>query len=990
MLSVVQTLYSRFTRVESSQEREIPPIEEALYILETFGRRYHEHFRKRNVTYYDETFRVFCEIQRNLERGNRHYGQITHPETGRFYRHFSEQLNHYQLFDQFVKQSYSLRFFPQTILLHPKDVALEVLDEVERERSHALELIQRVLSAESDADARLSLEEKNVVQKHYFSSVMLIRGKSFLFLGEMIHLWGAMNHRNRIKQSKLLVQFDLRKWVENLDVLNTVCPDLLESRMHDLDFKSYLIECSMVAIREQIGSELSPLSVNLLKMAMTESESLRSDLSCFLENPESCLDLCSTNVMRPSSRFLRAFKLWFDLSKIVHKKFTDQLLAVLLHAENLDPALYKTKLQHRDGRFFLLAWHSFISIVYALHYKETGDAITFEKLDQQLSHPDSWELLYFLWKEPDQVQIHEFVKHLIRLPRCVMTLKNVLEICKENKIAAGSKRKTEAIDSFFFLIQDLDKKGLRLENTAVLFTQPVMNIGSFFLILERTERIVVLFEEIEAASGRSWIFRDYVQAFPVDFSKILRINLMNMQIVKFILIKDCVKAGIELTKDLILEGLGKSFEEFPYIPRQSQYTSALELTQRIHEIYRFSSVQFYSIYVEIIRLTLAQRNGSIRKISQIVQGLNEFCPALSLDIIYHLFRYHPDLETSQIDELFLLRKEWFKSLVSQTKFLVSPQSYEGIIAKIEMILQPVAENALFFNEMKEAILSGFLPPIQPLYDFFKKGTPAVLLQGELKPIAKDSDLAVYLNWSIVKNQPTLYFSFYDFKKKKSYGAFIPMGITIAEIEPVKERFWALHLFLAQFVLQEVMKIGDDFEDWARKPQIRKDLSDFEPVTPKWDFFRELILSYRKLFLAVVSDQPIEEFSSYEPSAVASLGHIYTSHERGSLLPHAIFHIESKPNYYTPDATLEFVEGLRARFFLNVPEFCPLELDMDTLYGIFPIDYQVNEGYVTLRTRSLDPITLYYPREVLDDKEKFLSYFDYQNLVLKSAYYYSMR
>ncbi|PIS06506.1 MAG: hypothetical protein COT80_00375 [Candidatus Buchananbacteria bacterium CG10_big_fil_rev_8_21_14_0_10_33_19] len=121
--------------------------------------------------------------------------------------------------------------------------------------------------------------------------------------------------------------------------------------------------------------------------------------------------------------------------------------------------------------------------------------------------------------------------------------------------------------------------------------------------------------------------------------------------------------------------------------------------------------------------------------------------------------------------------------------------------------------------------------------------------------------------------------------------------------------------------------------------------------------------------------------------------------------------EAQPESYLPDPFNQ-VDSFMELCFQDKGQSGSLDLDLETSVATFPISYLIQTAdeltgidlqnvkhwneravpqdivggrYVTLSVDGLH-IPLRYPQEALDDRELFIKYFHYQNLLLKATVY----
>lgn len=1008
-------IFKRSSSAATPQEMIPVPktIDAAIELIDLFGQRYAKEVRKKLEkpvqVLFDQSYNVFFEIQKQLLEGNRCYSQVSHPKTFEMLKKFPEAASQLDIFHRLKEKSYSLRPFPQIAFVQNKNLDLDELRRVERQKEEGVVLLCEAL----ESMRAFSKEEEMAIERVYFRGGAVVYNKEIIFFSEIVHLWGMLDHSNLDFQTRMLVQLKPREWVDDRA---RVIPQLLAFGPERLTFRQFLVRCSLVGIEQHIECPLLPLARSELTAKLIDSESIRSDLSYFLADRQACFRCDFDKLQRPSAPLLRSFQLFFQLSDPILVNHRSSLLSILLHMNEIPEC---------DGLAFRQAWSYLQRSLSAIHQQEVSFINPTPEAEELIHDSLSGELFLFYLKLPKSETFVYFLEELSRLPNFSMTLRDALDFLKAH-VNTSVVERSLFIEQYNDVIEILKGNEICLENTKYLFVVPPIPFLGDLVFRERTNRFI---EEVMRFAEKG--HKD------TEFSWMLRQFIFHPQEIKFTLLHHCQEMGVKVSKELLFEVLYKNLEPFELEPPREVYQEAMGLASRIQERYRFTESQIFSIYVEILRLILRGEGALVRKMSQVIHEIANFCPALKNDTIYFLFRYHPQIDPEEIDQFTRLRADWVKN-EQLGRFVIDAEQYRPILDTITAFVEPLAaassqkDGGKFFVEFQRALWSSFFPPLQPIVDFFRVTdvtTDGIAWgeeiwkthEGQLKMILKQADIGVYFNWAIYNEQPVFFMSFFNVRSRTAHSVFLPVGKTVDEIADISIPFWGLLIVLIQQVLREeahqnVPKEEDENPDaWVQSfVGAKETLGNFPEVTPQWDFIKQLKLNYRNLFLSAAAGRRLEDFPSYDPLVVASLGHIFPSHPRGSLLPTALLELEIRPEFFIPDASLEFLETFRGRMDRSTP-MTDFGLELRTANGSFPISCRVQtvnefveinvegtrnertpppselEGrYMILSIGSEVHLPLRYPSEVIGDQEKFNAYFDFHNLLLKSAYYFSIR
>jgi hypothetical protein len=604
---------------------------------------------------------------------------------------------------------------------------------------------------------------------------------------------------------------------------------------------------------------------------------------------------------------------------------------------------------------------------------------------------ECWDLLFLLWQHPEREFMIYTMCELSKIPNFSVSLTSVLSFFRTNNEQYSPARAGFFAVNYAETVQALQASGVDVPATEHIFFDPPFEILQTMSIrlgtaADAAKRFVALMKEHPFPLGK-------------EFCLMLRHHILHPHALIFQLLKHVPDIGAQPTQELLWDALSRSQEPFDPEPNPSQEVRlrAVEITRKIQEAYRFTDVQIFSIYLEVIRMVIRKEEAVLWKFAQIIDELVAFCPAVQKKDIYFLLRYHPNdailepptddhapappipqppklvsLVPEHVAALALMRDKWAKNEAQLNRFVIDQRFYDRVIDVIEKLAVPLSQacpDEMVANKFEQtlqfSLLSAFFPPFQPLMDYLRItnlteigarwGEPSWRSHlGQLKFILGEANIGIHLNWIILKGRPVLFLSFFDIKKREAFSAFIPIDVPVEEIDPNRVVFYGLLLAIGSQVLREKaeksvpMDAPETPESWIPAfngvaetlVDYPKELIQPAHVDKMWRFFWEVKRAYRNLFLSRLANRRLPDFKDYEPKAVAALGHIFSSHPRGSLIPKALYDLEQHPEFYTPDADVPFVASCRPLFTEATakPELLNLSLNMPD--GKHPVSYLV--------------------------------------------------
>lgn len=1043
----------------------------ACRLLELFGQRYANAIREQLGSgvqaVFDQVHRALFEIQKRLQGGATGYAELACPETRKIIEKFRiGTQSDIEFFSLLKGRSYGILPFPQRIVLYYKDPELEALESIETVRSRAFyNLSSRLNTVVEDAPDRkgddppptprvlkpMTEQEEMAATQLYFAGGAVVYERRTVYFSEMVGMWQNFHHLNSQRHQELLEQLSAREWAVDMPPK----PIVAFTKYHQSTFPEFLVYCTIEALQKNLQLDLSPaVEADLAKRLVHEQT--RSDLAYFSVDQRLFYEQDFARFKRPSATLIRSFQLYFFITRnfeVHHSKHNALLMMLLNMRSRWNPQKlpnfserhwHQAPLEPEATGAFHNSWEGLHEILNAMTQRNvsfTDPSADDLKVFRDL---ECWDLLEFLWEHPERKVFIRLLCNLAKLPNFKMNLTSILDFCRENKDSLKPEMADFIPEKYGEVIQALTEKGIQLTETQYLFFAPPFTI------------IPVMSIRFGTGADNAKKFVDLMSTYQFNKEKeyclMLRQYILHPHSLMFELLKDVPAIGAEVSQNLLWEALSKEVMPFEpeEVPSPQTRIQAKEIAGKIQAAYGFSDTQIFSIYIELLRLVMNHQEAQMGKASHVIHELVLFCPSLKKEDIYFLFRYHPDIAPQEVALLADMRAAWAKNEVQLRRFVINQEFYNGILVAIKKFVTPLSQVChdeftaeKFQTTCQHSLLSAFFPPLQVLSDYFRitNVTEAEGMHwgqdvwrthtGQLKFILGQASVGIYLNWAVYKDRPVLFLSFFDIRKGEAFSAFIPINVSAQWLAQDHRRkpFYNLMAILSQ-VLGETAII-DPPEDAPETPQtwipsftgVQNELDNYqtdidagnlkpEDVEAMWAFFRKVKLTYRNLFLTSIAGRRLPDFSVYEPKPVAALGHIFSSHPRGSLLPKALLDIEPHVEFYIPDADPEFVAACRPLFAVPKTPSELLNLDLKLADGQpHPVSYQVltadqltgqeasqgvrnevapqaklTEGrYVTLSTGGVK-IPLRYPPEALNSPQLFQRYFDYHILLLKAACY----
>ncbi len=1037
-------------------------------LLEIFGGRYAPTISPRlspsDKTDFDLLQRTFYEIQTKLLNGGAVYSAFQFPETAKIIKKYKPESQSESAFFLALKdRSYGILPFSQKVVFFYKNPNLKDLQKIESARKKALNQILGRLRVEvvedekgvgiplahSLAQKKFSEEEEIAATQFYFSAGAFFCDGQPIYFSELFALWSRNSNPFSKNHSAFLEQLTLRDWAKNAPQKTSPHFDQYVNN----DFKTFLVLCSIDVLQKNTGLNFSPPCINLLKRWF-EDEQIRSDLCYFTADLPFFYELNISKFNRASASLIRSLQLFFFITRnfALSPKDCEGLLTFLLHMktrfdETEIPPFCKRRwvqpaLEKAEREAFLTSWNGLVQIfdiVLASHPQIPAGSL--------LTDQNSSDLLFFFWQHPQRQIFIDTIRSLSSLPRFSMSLASIYEFCRTNKNALKKSMAEFFFLSYSELIQKLELKQCEMKNHQhLLFDPPFELLPAVSLFIGTAALSAVQFLDL---------IGPYKITEEQTFSTLLRCFILrpNSGALMFEFLKEAQTIGVSVNEKLLSEALAVDLKSFhlQIPPSRSARAQAMEFAQNIQESFHFSNQQLFFIYLELLPIVVNGDHGEIERISSVSISLISFCPFFKKDAIYFLFRYRSKIQPQEVEDLKQLYVTWIQNKDQLNRFIIDKEVFSNIVSCIEVfarkqmaICEDPAISSRFLVNCQQSLLSLFFPPLQPLTDYFRItnvteehgiswGEPSWKTHlGQLKPILSGAEIGVYLNWTIYRDQPVLFLSFFDWRKTVGYSAFVPINVSSKDIASEKKRklFYGLLNCLSGQVLREEVEESpplnapDTPESWMQSfVGVKESLSSYDVEIARgdlsadhvgqiWEFFKNLKIAYRNRFLSTMEARPLAPFDSEKAEEIAALGHIFPSHPRGCLLPEGALIKQAHLEPYIPDAEDALILECMKRFShpTNGFELLKFELQMpnrkylvsyesqtaDQLTGHLEPTRARNEAapqleatqgmYVTLRV-EITKLTLRYPAEVLANEDLFRRFFDYHNLLLKANLYY---
>lgn len=891
------------------------------------------------------------------------------------------------------------------------------LPEAEAEKQRALGHLFASLGAEP---APLEPNDLwNMMRLYYSQGALVINRKSYYF-SDLVSLW------NRPLQQRLAASFPCQPLLPPPRE-----PEPFTEPLQQETFPAFLTRCSILAFEQNCQIELPDSFRAVLQDLFQQHESLRADAAYVTVDLPRLYELDLTGERwknRPSAKLLRLVQmLYFTMQREgVLARERGAILERLFQAEKHGnpyqiPDFAKRQWISRDlvdGESRLDAVFIGYNRLLQLIYKEEFASI-YQK--------NGWccPLLYLLWSLPHASYAIRFFTEAAKSGRFALTLKILYDFCLRN---LPSMRKEEDwqvfTEEYFGAIDALQVKA----GAEGLFLDPPLQLPSDWPYVGLAKQSIPAF--VEAMQPYSHPKdRKYVEMF--------RRFLFHKTGPLFTLLRDIPVLGIGSPSTEFLEwALTSSHGAVDAKPLRSREEVA-RAVRHLKQVYGFRDTETFSLYLELLRIPNWQE--MIGRSATLIDKLKELCPALMRESIYFLFRYHPDGSLPEVGGLLELQRNWVANQAIRNSVVISRRDFSQIFEPVQRFVQnaaascPVEEKKTqFASAFLQSVLGAFLPPLQPLMDFFRiTGISAQGIQwtqriwnthlGQVTFVLPKAAVGIYIHWTIQAGRPVLFFSFANLGSRRAQSLFLPIEFPLNGLDSRdKERTFYSFLFeLSQHALREEADrdVGPG-EDWTQayhglpeSIEIYQKGLHADLISAVLTFMADLKRSYRQLFLDTVQDAFTP--TVFTPEEMAASGSIFPSHPRGALLTQALLDCQPEPKWYIPDTREELIEGYLRLFEARnqKPELLNLDLQIKGTDPL-PIFYHVQSTedlalealgerhqrqeqardptggtYVTLSV-PLGPIKipLRYPPEALRNSKLFQNYMDYHLLLLKAFVY----
>lgn len=996
--------------------------------------------------------RILPEIQNGLARGYTVYTEF--PHTAKFIdKNCPVGIDKGSYFSQLTEYSYDILTFPQRILSYPNP-QYAILRDIESVREKALSCMCSRLTIRSNepveekkassdwvddsplpdpASRPLTDDDEFRMTTLYFKAGALYWGDRELSFSDILDLW-----KNQSSQTEQARNSFVKCLTTHGHVIEQFEPPIgLVKYQQNCSFKDFLIRCSIDSIQHNLEIEFTPSVISFLSNSFF-SEQVRSDVCYFTKNRAQFYQANFEQLNRPSAHILISLQMALFMTRAYLLGRDDKLLEMIV---------FRKESKIRAPGFEDRSWDQ-------IGQEDPDLSRVLIELEPSLigtasQDPYCWELLILLWNDKTSDVYTLTFSELIKIPNFVLNVSSMYRFCRENAEDFPLQMREMFVESYRNTINQLTERGIHIPNPAALFFDPPLKIEPNLAVA------------IGDAPKRALRFAEAMARFnfPANERYIVMVRqyVLHPNRILFDLLQTGQQVGINPTdEDLLYEVFSQSLP--PLSDRevqQSEYQEARDLLIGVLRKYRFKNIETFFLYLEFIRLAVKKETARIGAMSEVVCRLEAFCPSLKNDIIYFFFHYHPDILPEKINFFNKLRREWANSEQELSRCVINPEVFTRIISKITDFITPLASvcedlsvSAPFMTSFQESMVWSFFPPLQPLTDYFRvsnvtedgvawNGAHLESHLGQLKFVLGDGSLGIYLHWQIAHNFPTLYLTYFDMQKNRSFGGFFPLRVPVDQLKRKETRqpFYNLVYMMGQLLLKEEANHFNPSLDpeqpdtWVDSYTGARDaLETFhediqrghltnEHVNAVLDFLKRVKIAYRTNFLCSEAELPPVEFPSFERPRVASIGRIFSSSARGALLPPSLYDIDPYPEYYSPDADPQFVEGCAPLFSQPNGKRELLNLSLIILNDgekiSLPIYYQVqnvdqicryeasqkwNEvapkrnmtggSYVNLGVDLGGKFVnayLRYPEEVFKS-ELFPRYFDFHNLVLKSMVY----
>lgn len=936
---------------------------------------------------FQETLSSFLEIQGKLKEGMSHYSRMGFPQTATVIdRYFPTGINVYLVFSQLKMASYRLRSFPQEILRSYQNPELRNLNEIEYARTQAVsQLIEFLKEKGIDDDEKGSRsrfsntltfdvpspQDRSILTwLYHYGGAFVFQGKAVSF-GSLVKTWLSLGlSRRSINIKELLIPNDLIADPQEIGDFY---------RYHKLSFPEFLNQCSLHVLSANLKLVLPKEIREKLEEAF-KNEQIRSDLTFFSggSSRRKFYELNIRDYKRPSFPFIRSFQLFFFLTRNFGIAEEDQslLLNILFFmrrnwVEDALPLFLTRKWQEQpeveqgEIEAFQTAWKGLKSIFITPQEASGVD-------------PALWDLLFFLWKSPKRDLMIGLLDRISKLDNFTMNPSDAVTFCQTNESELNQGWVNVFCEGYEEVIQELGQNGV---DTQALFFAPVYRLSAIEVIqFGHAKRNTKQFVEWMTPLG-----------FPLgrEYNLLFRRYFFSHDPYIFTLLKHLIENKIEPSADLLQEVLENHLLIKPAEQRVQE--AALKLIGSIHDTYELSGRQIFSLYAHFLSngIEISHAELLIERFSALI---------LPKELIYFLFFYNPEIDSTPLLDLVKQRDAWIQG-DAFNRFCISQNWHRDLSSTIEQFSRALANactndpeiNGKICHLSLEALCFSFFSFLQPLIDFFRVtgfdglkvrwGNPIWKTHlGQIKFSMNGCEIGVYLNWSIIHQTPTLFFSFVNFQKGEAFSAFIPVGKEIGKLD---FNFFSFLTSLAPLVLREEAtgeEISDDAEDtpenWSRAfgcEHILKSFSEqltVDEIAIGWDFFKRVKLAYRAKYQRKGSSEcPIPEIPTQDVERLTKL------------------FSESQLELSQTGINLETSLGEIPIFFRaeTAEELTGESQDRLDRNEVTPSHEQMAGMYVTLAINEPEiEIPLRYPPEAWDHSKLFKQLCEYHLAILKET------
>ncbi len=978
------------------------------YLLQIFGRRYFselsQKLEKPLQVELEGISRAHYEIQAQIEVNQDFYLEQKFPITKNLVKRYcSPSVSRDEFFFLLQKGSYDTLPFIQRTILYPKS-NLGVVRRLEESRSDAFYLLLKNLPKDFGADP----EEKEIEQKSppslFLSAKLLYGSGALVYRGEVLYYsdllgdWARISMRNKSAVDQLKETLGIEQWIRGREPEVHLIWDGISSIGVDCNqhsFQTFLIECTIKTLEESFAIEFSS-SLKEYLFALLECEIVRLDIAYFcghrlLEN----LDF--SRFPRFSRPILLAFRTFTRMLEFFEVEKKDQaLLLELILIQVRNPKLLEEKKDSlfKDNSLFAFAWKA-VNTLSPL-------------VGQSVKSGSCYSLLFFFLEDSSRerffrlfIQLHEVFQSSIAFPI-------IFDFCQENKDVDGA-----VLQQFLSIYTQILSHFSSVDSIHAerLFLDLPLSLGSgggLSNLLERAQQFFRFMDEYGIALDESSLplLRDYLHK-----------PCMNT----YILFADAPDLKIDSLQATDIAGaLSLLTEPLPEIIEAEDKREAIQIALELKQQYLFSNVQTFSLYFETLNQLSKGNRESFAAIESFILELETFCPSISLEDFFFLYRYQPFLKG--LDRLKELKSQFLNAdrecfILPQTlvqEILQTSESFPESIVPANLELQ-----TKFRSSISQSIRLLFFAPIQPLIDYFKiagfdfsdqvqwGSFHLITHLGQLKEVP-NSSVAIYLDWEKVGEFPVLFFSFTDLGSRVSRSTRIILDVPVDEMNQVagkRQSFFAYlntvtsHIFKEQ--VEDPAPEQESVENWISCfTSLKEDVAMYnqdidngllkeEHLQNLWEFLKKVKVAYRNLYLEVVHGyHPYkgEELESYDAPLLSKehLQHtcrVFSAANKEPISLHLNLNI---PMNGGKDLTYPLSFHVETASDLLGAPVEEIRKNWDSR-GL-PIDEVVQGKYVTLSIQYLKQTlrkTLHYPYSALSDLNTFQMYFDFHQFLLRS-------